>query len=157
MNSDVLERLLIDHEAGELSPDVEQLLEHHLRRDPMASQEAAEIAQTLRLAKRALAGEPVVALPGRRPALLFNSWAWGVAACVACAGLLGAIALRERPSSPRFATSFPVQQIAVAPRAEEPGFWSARRFRSALTSPRSKDDLRLVWTSPVRTPEPVSK
>jgi hypothetical protein len=157
MNSDVLERLLIDHEAGELSPDVEQLLEHHLRRDPIARQEAAEIAQTLRLARHALAGEPVVALHGRRPALPFNRRAWGVAACVACAGLLGAIALRERHASPQFATSFPVQQVAVAPRVEEPGFWSARRFRSALTAPRLKDDLRLVWTSPVRTPEPISK
>jgi len=157
MNSDVLERLLVDHEAGELSPDVEELLEHHLRRDPTASEEAADIAQTLRLAKRALAGEPVVALPGRRPAWQFNSWAWGVAACVACAGLLGAIALRERPASPGFATSFPVQQIAGAPKVEEPGFWSARRFRSALISPRSRDEIRLVWTSPVRTPEPISK
>jgi hypothetical protein len=89
--------------------------------------------------------------------LRLNSWAWGVAACIACAGFLGAIAIRDRHASPRFAHSFPVQQIAVAPRVDEPGFWSARRLRSALSSPGAKDDIRLVWTSPVRTPEPISK
>lgn len=157
MNSDVLERLLIDHDAGELSPDVEELLEHHLRRDLAASEEAAEIRQTLQLARRALVGEPVVALPIRRRGLPFNRWALGVAACVACAGFLGVLAIHDRHGPPRFANSFSVQEIAVAPRVDEFGFWSARRLRSTLTSAKSKDDMRVVWTSPIRMPEPVSK
>ena len=55
MNNEVLERLLIDRAAGELPPDVEELLEAHLEQDPMARNEAAEIGETLRLA---LAGQP---------------------------------------------------------------------------------------------------
>ena len=67
MKSDVLERLLIDRAAGELSPDVEELLEAHLQQEPAARREAAEIEETLRLARLALAGQKAVALPGPQP------------------------------------------------------------------------------------------
>ncbi|MGH7967936.1 MAG: hypothetical protein ACREIC_04330, partial [Limisphaerales bacterium] len=115
MNSDVLERLLIDHDAGELSPDVEELLENHLRQDPAARSKAAEMSETLQLARLALAGEPLIALPRRQPAWSIGTWAWGVAACLLCAGLLGLFAIRDRRGSLRVANSVPAREIAVAP------------------------------------------
>ena len=45
MKSDVLERLLIDKAAGQLSPDVSELLEAHLQHEPAARSDAAKLAK----------------------------------------------------------------------------------------------------------------
>src|ERR1051325_3403125 len=101
MNNEVLERLLIDHDAGELSPDVEELLENHLQQDPAARVKASELRETLQLARLALASESIVALPRRWSAWSRTTWGWSVAACLICAGLVGLVAIRERHGSPR--------------------------------------------------------
>lgn len=157
MNNEALERLLIDRDAGELSPDVEDLLEEHLRRDPFARREAAEMSETLRLARLAFAGEPALALPTRQRRQRIDFSVLGVAACVLCAGLVGVFAIRERHESSRSAETTLPRQVAAMPAADESGFWSARRLRSHLASSRAKDTTQVLWTSPITRPELSSK
>jgi anti-sigma factor RsiW len=152
MKSDVLERLLIDRAAGELSPDVEELLEAHLQQEPAARTEAAEIEETLRLARLALAGQKVVALPGSQPSWRVPSWAWAMAACLVCGLLLDIFAVRGRSTLPRTA-SVPGGETAAITTADESGFWSARRLRAGLSPVTVKSGNRLVWKSPVEKPE----
>ncbi len=122
-----------------------------------AEAEAEEMSETLRFARLAFAGEPAVALPVRRRGLPLGLRVLGMAACVLCAGLVGVFAIRGRHESPRFAKVSPVRQIAAMPAADEPGFWSARRLRSNLASPRAKNAAQVLWISPVTRPELFSK
>jgi anti-sigma factor RsiW len=153
MNNEVLERLLIDRAAGELSPDVEELLEAHLQQDPAARKEAAEIGETLRLARLALAGQPAVALPVPRPPWPVPNWAWRMAACFVCGLLLGIFAIRGRNEAPRVTASIPSHEMAAKATADESGIWSARRFRAGLPPATVKAENRIIWQSPVRKPE----
>ncbi len=148
MNNEVLERLLIDRAAGELSPDVEELLEAHLLQHPAAREEAAQIGETLRLARRALAGQPAVTLPAQQPSWRVPNWAWRMAACFACGLLLGIFSIRGRNESPK-----PSQKMAAITTADESSIWSARRLRGGLSSVTSKAENRIIWKSPVRKPE----
>ncbi len=152
MKSDVLERLLIDRAAGELSPDVEELLEAHLQQEPAARGEAAEIGETLRLARLALAGQTVVALPGLRPFSRIPSWAWAMAACFVCGLSLGIFGARGRSALSR--TAFvPSRETVAITTADESGFWSARRLRAGLPLVTVKAENRVIWKSPVEKPE----
>ena len=157
MNDEVLERLLIDHDAGELSPDVEELLENHLQQDPAARVKASELSETLQLARLALASESIVALPRRWSAWNRTTWAWRVAACLICAGLIGLVAIRERQGSTRAANSVPAREVAAAPAGDESGFWSAYRLHASVSSSRPNVADRILWKSPVRKPELSSK
>jgi anti-sigma factor RsiW len=152
MKSDVLERLLIDRGAGELSPDVQELLEAHLEQEPAARSEAAEIEETLRLAKLALAGQPVIRLPRRQPSRRLPSWAWAMAACFVCGLALGILAARARSTPPRTA-SVPSRETAATTMPRESGFWSASRLRAVLPPVPAKTENRIVWKSPVKKPE----
>ncbi|MGD0813435.1 MAG: hypothetical protein ABSA83_07515 [Verrucomicrobiota bacterium] len=152
MKSDVLERLLIDRASGELAPDVEELLEAHLEREPAARKEAAEIEDTLRLARQAMAGQKVVKLPETRPAWRGPSWAWAMAACFACGLLLGIFAMRGRIAAPRIA-SVPSQSTPAITTADESGFWSVRRLRAGLSRMTVKSENRVIWKSPVEKPQ----
>jgi len=152
MKSDVLERLLIDRAAGELAPDVEELLECHLQQEPAARREAAEIGETLRLARLALAGLPAVALPAVRPSWRAAPWAWAMAACFVCGLSLGIFAARGRGELPR-AASAPSRETAAMAAADEPGFWSARRLRAGLPPAAVKAGSWIIWKSPVQKPE----
>ena len=153
MNKEALERLLIDHAAGELSPDMEELLEAHLEQDPAARNEAAEIGETLRLARLALAGEPAVALSVPRPAWHVPAWAWRMAACFVCGLSLGIFAMRGRNEPPRATVSIPGHEMAAKATPDESGIWSARRFRAGLPPVTVKAENRIIWKSPVRKPE----
>jgi anti-sigma factor RsiW len=152
MKSDVLERLLIDCATGELSPDVEELLEAHLQHEPAARREAAEIEETLRLARLALAGQKVVALPGLRPFSRVPSWAWAMAACFVCGLSLGIFGVRGRSALPR-AAFVPSREAVAITTADESGFWSARRLRAGLSPVSVKAENRVIWKSPVEKPE----
>jgi anti-sigma factor RsiW len=152
MKNDVLERLLIDRAAGELSPDVEELLEAHLQQEPAARREAAEIEETLRLARLALAGQPAVALPGSRTSWRVPSWAWAMAACFVCGLSLGIFSARDRSAAPRTA-SIPNRETAAITTADESGFWSARRLRAGMSPVTVKTENRVIWKSPVEKPE----
>ena len=152
MKSDVLERLLIDRGAGELSPDVEELLEALLEREPAARSEAAAIEETLRLAKLALAGQPALPLPRAQPSRRLPPWAWAMAACFVCGLSLGIFVARARSAPPRTA-SVPSRETAVMTPAHESGFWSASRLRAVLPPVPAKTENRIVWKSPVKKPE----
>jgi anti-sigma factor RsiW len=152
MKSDVLERLLIDRAAGELSPDVEELLEAHLQQEPAARREAAEIEETLRLARLALAGQKVVELPGPRPFSRIPSWAWAMAACFVCGLSLGIFGVRGRSAALNPA-SVASRETAAITTADESGFWSARRLRAGLSPVNVKAENRVIWKSPVEKPE----
>lgn len=54
MNSDVLERLLMDQALGQLDPDVEALLADHLARDPAAATQAHGLQKVVHLATEAV-------------------------------------------------------------------------------------------------------
>jgi anti-sigma factor RsiW len=152
MKSDVLERLLIDRAAGELSPDVQELLESHLEQEPAARKEAAEIAETLRLARLALAGQPAMVWPASRPSWRVPPWAWAMAACFVCGLCLGIFAVRGRSQLPLTA-AVPNRETSVRAMADESGFWSARRFRAGLSPVSVKAENRIIWKSPVKKPE----
>ena len=143
---------MIDRAAGELSPDVEELLEAHLQQEPAARREASEIEETLRLARLALAGQKVVELPGSRPFRRAPSWAWAMAACFVCGLSLGIFGVRGRSALPR-AASVPSRETAAITTADESGFWSARRLRAGLSPVTVKSENRVVWKSPVEKPE----
>lgn len=153
MNHEVLERLLIDRASGELSPDVEELLEAQLERDPKARDEASEIGETLRLARLALDGQPAILFPVPRPSWPVPSWAWGMAACFVCGLSLGIFAVYGRNEPPRTAASIPGQKLSSITTADESAIWAARRFRAGLLPSRAKAENRIIWKSPVRKPE----
>ena len=153
MNNEVLERLLIDRSAGELPPDVEELLEAHLLENPPARKEAVQIGETLRLARLALAGQPAVPLPVLQPAWHVPNWAWRMAACFVCGLSLGIFAMRGRNEPLRVTASIPGHEIAAITTADESGIWSALRFRDGLSSVTVKAEDRIIWKSPVREPE----
>jgi anti-sigma factor RsiW len=153
MNNEVLERLLIDRAAGELPPDVEELLEAHLLQNPAASKEAAQIGETLRLARLALAGQPEVPLPALQPSWHVPNWAWRMAACFVCGLSIGIFAMRGRHEPPRVTASIPGRETAATTAADATGIWSASRFRASLSAVTVKAEDRIIWKSPVRKPE----
>lgn len=153
MNNEVLERLLIDRTAGELSPDVEELLEAHLQQNPAARKEAAEIRETLRLARLALVGQPAVALPVVRPSWRILTWALGMAACFVCGLSLGIFGVRGRNEPPRITASMASHKTPAIKTVDGSGLWSARRFRAGLSPFAVKSGNRIIWKSPVRKPE----
>jgi anti-sigma factor RsiW len=153
MKSEALERLLTDRALGELSPDVEELLETHLEREPAARIEAEKISETLRLARRALAGQPAVALPVLRPSWRLPFRALAMAACFVGGLSLGIFAMRGRNEPPRVTASIPSHEMSAITTADESDFWSARRFRAGLSPVAINAGNRFIWKSPVRKPE----
>jgi anti-sigma factor RsiW len=144
MNQEIIERLVIDRASGELTPDTAALLEDLLGREPAAQAEAAKIEETLRLAKRALAGaeDRAVLRPSFRSPVWVR-WAAGMAACFLAGLGLGLLPVRQRavaPPAPVFAT------------ASDAGFWSARRLH-VIGSNFKVQGSRLIWKSPVTKPQ----
>ncbi|MDI1314900.1 hypothetical protein [Prosthecobacter sp.] len=58
MKPESLHAMVIDHHSGELSPEVVDLLEAYLSTNPAAREEAARIAEVLRLTGEAVARHP---------------------------------------------------------------------------------------------------
>lgn len=149
MKSDVLERLLIDKAAGQLSPDVSELLEAHLQHEPAARSDAAEIGETLWLARAALKERSVIPLPRPSATSRAPSRAWAMAACFVCGLSLGILAIGER-SAPPIASIPQTPVIAVAGKSD---FWSVHRLRAGSPSAGGKTENQVVWKSPVKKPE----
>ncbi|MGA2175017.1 MAG: hypothetical protein ABSH38_08565 [Verrucomicrobiota bacterium] len=144
MNQEIVERLVIDKASGELTPDAAALLEAWLEREPGAKAGAAEIDETLRLAKRALGGaeEHAVLRPKfRSPA--WPRWAAGMAACFLAGLGLGLLPLRQPTVAP------PAENFATV---NDAGFWSARRLHVSSSTSKVQGS-RLIWKSPVTKPQ----
>jgi anti-sigma factor RsiW len=155
MSSETLNQLLADRAVGELPPDVRELLDAYLAREPAAAKRLAELNATVALARRALARasspaasvrpfprDRVRAARHRRAALVWIR-PLAMAACVALAFIVGM--KFSRPA-------------AVAPAAElvaadsgMPGFWAAASVRSALDQP-PREARTVRWSSPLRWP-----
>lgn len=165
MDANVIERLLIDRSLGELSPDVEALLQAHLDSHPGDARLAKEIGDTIARAREALRGagtEATIALPpapfagadfaeGRRAS--WRAWArrLSAAALIALAFWLGG---RGTPAVPQpgpngEGNAFHEQR---APRAPASGFWSATRLRESVAGRRSAHPVRIKWPGPMTRP-----
>jgi anti-sigma factor RsiW len=153
MKNEVLERLLVDRAVGELPPDVEELLGAYLLQHPAARKEAAQIRETLRLARLALAGQAAAPLPALNTSWHVPNWAWRMAACFVCGLSLGIFAMRGRNEPPRVTAAVPSRPVVAKTTADETGIWSARRFQASFSSVTVKAEDRIIWKSPVRKPE----
>jgi len=144
MNQEIIERLIIDKASGELPLDTAALLDAWLVCEPGAKAEAVKIEETLRLAKRALAGkvEHTLLRPKfRRPVWL--RWAAGMAACFLAGLGLGLLPLRHPTQTP------PAEYFAEA---NDAGFWSARRLHATGLTIKVQSS-KLIWKSPVTRPQ----
>jgi hypothetical protein len=165
MNAETLERLIIDRNSGELTPEVEELLEAYLDGKPELAPEAEQMVETLRLAKLALAETraPVLPLPefkGEFPAFaprtkqhqFVHRWIYGMAACFVGGVLLGLLVMPGR-NSDQHPTAAIASQVVAPTTSTNSGFWSINRLRAAEATvvPRHRDQV--VWKSPVRKPE----
>lgn len=147
MKPEHLESLLLDRELGELSPAATALLEDYLAKNPGASEHAAGLTTTVKLARRALA-TPTAAAP--RPLdlqaleraeratqpILFRPELYRLAACLALGLGLGWLARPiPAPSSPREARSDTSALLAAAPAEPRSNFWSVARLSGSSRLP----------------------
>jgi anti-sigma factor RsiW len=138
MTSDQLESLLLDRALGELPPAVVALLEEHLARDAAAARRAAELAETMHLARVASPSPSLPATP--RPldvqrlrqlqaldsASRQRSEFYRLAASLAIGLGLGWFV--RPPSPPPPLTVSPLASYAPAPEEPRSTFWSITRL-----------------------------
>lgn len=164
MNTKALERLLIDRELGELSPDVNGLLNAYLALSPEHADIAQSVHATIAVARRALGPEPTQA-PDAMPPLPTQSlmrrlqpkprlrWSWhrhlAVAAGIALAFFLGSRSVpQQEPPTP---TRPPMSELAIT--RPNPGkFWSFERLREAYSCRQTGSAQRIEWTTPLSQP-----
>jgi anti-sigma factor RsiW len=145
MNDEILERLLMDRCLGELSPDASALLDDWLGREPAAKAKAAELVDTLQLARHALRHDPAPAV--LRPRFRAPAWIPSLAAMAACFAVgVGLTWLLLRPLAP------PQPVAAITAPAEDSTFWSRDRLQ-AFARPAISAQPLVQWTSPVRQPQ----
>ena len=177
MKPELLETLLLDRALGELSPEVTALLDAHLAQHPDAARRAAELADTLQLA-RAVSDTPAEAphrpLDVERLRRTYRAQqsatrryeALRLAACLALGLGLGWLARAPQPhveiaaALPHHApVATPASSPVSAPTAASPaGFWSVARLVAEERSQPASDDHRenrdeLRWTSPTKQPQ----
>ena len=169
IDPEILERLLIDHALGELSPDAEALLADYLAREPKASEEAEEIARAVDVARCALTPSEDAKPYSLPPLLLYARWrilwrAGARAAALAACLLIGVgVGLWFSQSKQVIETQVEVARASAAQQsAREDGdgteeanrseIWSARRFYEAASRPARTKRARLIWDSPTKMP-----
>jgi anti-sigma factor RsiW len=166
MNTEALERILIDRATGELPPDTAALLDAYLQSTPPAAEAAAAIEETLFLAKQALRPSSEPALPPptfarplrilereSKPDWRLAQWAYGMAACFAGGLVLGWFLMRT-PGMPPHRQAIVVNQPPAQTVAAASGFWSISRLYQAASAvaPVARKD-QLIWESPVKKPQ----
>jgi hypothetical protein len=167
LDSETIERLLIDRSVGALSSDTEALLAAYLRHDRQAGELARQFDETADLAKQALGVASAPSLPALRTDKLLRveascrRWrlfrnAAGLAACLVLGLGLGLILSRNAPS-PLPPPSFAVRNSSLAndardTRSSASDFWSVSRLRDRLKATEPKHTSHLIWDSPVKLP-----
>lgn len=164
MKRETLEKLLIDRQLGELSPEAVELLDAYVQDDPSAPQLAVEIDDAVLLARRSMSGPAAAAaaLPpfpaARVAAALRTSDRPGglrlirpiaMAAAIGLAFLLGTkSADAPRPSLPSTGT------IASAheQRSDRADFWSLDRLFSEQAARKRNGKQNIKWTTPMSWP-----
>lgn len=160
MDTETLDRLLMDRALGALSPDVETLVAAYLQHDENAAQRAREFGSAADAARDVLRESATVALPPfpavrvqalerARHRLVWVRNAAGLAAAVVIGVGLGfGLAPRppvERPASP------PSALYAAAPPGR--GFWSVSNLVNEAQAARRSPQARVMWESPVALPK----
>jgi anti-sigma factor RsiW len=171
MDSETLERLLMDRALGGLSPDVDSLLTTYLETDPQAAARAAEFqaaAITARMAFTQAAPSVLPPYPAsqlehlgqvRRRLVLIRNVAGLAAALVLGVGLGGAFFRHVgaqgggaiEPAGPMLTRVFAVAS-ATAESSGAEGMWSTQRLYERARSAKRADTARVFWDSPVEQP-----
>ena len=161
MKPEHLETLLLDRALNQLAPEVADLLEAHLARDPAAARRAAALAATVGLAREStqLLHERVPPVEARPWSGVRSAWrrrAAGmetlkIAASVAV-GLGLALAWRARAPGPALLASQPVALVQPAP-----AFWSTARViaEARRDGGRGAEELNRYqprWLTPAKRP-----
>lgn len=171
MDSNTLERLVMDRALGELEPDVTVLLDAYLEGRPAERQATEPIARTVQFAREALAEDlptPAASWSVERiNSRLQSRERWGVAgrfARLAACVLIGVgvhMAWTGRTAmKPADQTSGGSQMIAaVTPNpgveltgTHNAGFWSVKRVYDRAGQHKSETGRRVIWDSPLSAP-----
>ena len=166
MDTDTLERLLIDRALDDLPADTEALLAAYLEHEEQATTEAKALDQTVSLARKVLSGAAPSAtglppFPGARLARAHRMRRFRLAAALAACALigfgLGALGLQPPPPAPPERAQ-PVATATTRPPAETTGstdrsaFWSVQAWRQRATLDRPSPSRQLIWDSVVKWP-----
>ena len=167
MNSETLERLMLDRALGALPADCEALLTAYLESHPDAAAACREIEQTVGLARRSLAKEPIESLPAfpadkllrsGRSLRLWRTAKTAVAVAASIAIGFGAHAWLSRAASPGPGrTTPPALAYSGSERvseesAEGSAFWSGRRLYERAAGTQRQSSNRVIWDSPLKAP-----
>jgi len=164
LDSETLERILLDRSVGELSPDVEALLFAFLADNPQMAQMAKQADQTANMAHRALRldhADKVADLPPpaflhkrstrKRRRLLPALQTLAVAAVIVMAFWLGRQTTPQPLHRPTLVQSR-VDQHLETPVDSQGGFWSVARLQRAYSSRPSSNHRMIQWPAPLRRP-----
>lgn len=146
MNLDLLEPLLRDRALGELSPAVSALLDAHLAQDPAAARRAAEIAETVNVARAAVAApQPaprraldLARLQDHRPVSRTTVRRTEVLALAACLTLglgLGWWLRTARAPAPAPSPAGLTRLVSAPPAEPAARFWSVSHFAPTAAKP----------------------
>jgi hypothetical protein len=159
MNSETLDRLLIDRATGALTPDVEALLEAWLDREPGLASQAAETAETVRLARQVLLPPREAELPPLKvepiPFAANRSrrdLAYALAACFTAGLVAGLLVMRGMPAASPRPSVVALNPPLPPPAAASSQFWSVQNLLSANRSAPAAAGPQVIWDSPVRKP-----
>ncbi len=159
MNTETLERLLIDRHLGELSEDAECLLDEFISNTPEAQTAADTIDATLRSVTRAMKVTPNEATPlpplatmpaDSQPIVFRTSLArrFALAAAIVLSFWLGG-----RMNGPLPQMNFDTgPQITQVSDASNENVWSLRHHSSRTNLNRNTMSTHIQWTSPVAKP-----
>lgn len=171
VDRETLERLLLDRSLGELSPDVERLLEEAIRdSSPTGDLEKSceDQLDALRKALGAKRGQLAAALPpfpgGRVMAALAQSDRRGrvnpfragalrpllMAAAIALAFFAGTKTVLPPGGGAIFEER--MAEARFGPTEDAGAFWSLRRFMAEEGADRTRQGRKVHWTSPFSRP-----
>jgi hypothetical protein len=164
MDSETLDRLLMDQALGALPLDVDMLLAAYLDHDAAAAARAREFAAATMAARRLLRQPTPTRLPPFPAADIHNVeqtqrrvHALGYVASMAAVLVVGIGLGLVFPRSPTRATPAPLITLAsaapiVAAHEAEAGFWSTQRLYENARQVRRADTPRLIWDSTTSLP-----
>lgn len=161
---ETLEALLLDRDAGALSPETDELLATYLELEPASAKEAGEFLATLELTKKAFALEKIRSLP--KPAFLSSrdsvSWVpwrtlapWlAAAACLAVGFYMGRFdTLRPlRMAAAVMPEKSPTVQTKPVLGTHESSFWSSKNLWNSTNEIPRQSAYTIVWDSPLKRP-----
>jgi anti-sigma factor RsiW len=168
METETLERLLMDRALGELSPDAETLLAAYLEHDAVAAARGREFELAAIRTRQVLRQAQPTTLPpfpaarmqalnrGPRRLVLLRNVA-GIAAALVLGVALGAgldrhvAAQRTAGASPLPAPVFVIARMG-AEATGSAGFWSVQRLYERARDAKRTQATQLIWDSPVEAP-----